>query len=105
MAITVKELEDNHLVSIKLSGFFYKRLKGMFVRFISKQDEAFTKAFIESESDPEKFFRSSEDAFDVETILILLKEIEKAAVDQKQFNEKEILEPGDEGYVEPTSEG
>jgi hypothetical protein len=104
MALTVKELQDDHIVSIKISGFFYKRVKTMFVRFLSKQNEEFTKAFIESESDPEKFFSSSEEAFDVQTMLILLKEIEKAAVEQKQFDEKEILEPGDEGYVEPTSE-
>ena len=36
------------------------------------------------------------------TVTLLLAEIEKQAQDNKLYNEKEILEPGDEGYVEPT---
>ena len=36
------------------------------------------------------------------TIILLLAEIEKRATDENLYNEKEILEPGDEGYVEPT---
>jgi SepF-like predicted cell division protein (DUF552 family) len=32
---------------------------------------------------------------------LLLAEIEKVAKDNNLFQEKEILQPGDEGYVEP----
>jgi hypothetical protein len=36
------------------------------------------------------------------TISLMLAEIEKKAVDSDNIVEKEILEPGDEGYVAPT---
>jgi hypothetical protein len=32
----------------------------------------------------------------------MISEIEKISVEQNLFDEKEVLEPGDEGYVEPT---
>ena len=35
------------------------------------------------------------------TITLILAEIEKQASSNKLFDEKEILEPTDEGYVEP----
>jgi hypothetical protein len=34
----------------------------------------------------------------------MIAEIEKISIEQKLFDEKEILEPGDEGYVEPTQD-
>ena len=37
------------------------------------------------------------------TMVLILAEIERKAVESNAFNEKEILEPGDEGYVEPTA--
>jgi len=36
------------------------------------------------------------------TLILLLSEAEKQATENKLFNEKEILERGDENYVEPT---
>lgn len=105
MAVIVKELQDEHIVSINVSGFFYKRVKGLLMRTMSKKDQSFIQEFIKAESNPAEFFKSSEEAFDLETILILIKEIENAAIEQKQYADKEVLEPGDEGYVEPTSEG
>jgi hypothetical protein len=35
------------------------------------------------------------------TITLMVAEIEKMATETNQYEEKEILEPGDEGYVEP----
>lgn len=35
------------------------------------------------------------------TVSLLLAEIEKVAKEKELFQEKEILEPGDEGYVAP----
>jgi hypothetical protein len=35
------------------------------------------------------------------TITLFLTEVEKQAKDNNLYDEKEILEPGDEGYVEP----
>jgi hypothetical protein len=38
------------------------------------------------------------------TIALLLAEIEKTATTNNLYEEKEILEPGDEGYVAPTQD-
>ena len=38
------------------------------------------------------------------TISLAVAEIERVAKEQNLYDEKEILEPGDEGYVEPTQE-
>ena len=38
------------------------------------------------------------------TTTLLLAEIERQAIANNMFDEKEILEPGDEGYVEPTQD-
>jgi hypothetical protein len=35
------------------------------------------------------------------TITLLLAEIEKTAKNNNQIEEKEVLQPGDEGYIEP----
>jgi hypothetical protein len=36
------------------------------------------------------------------TVTLMISEIERLSVEQNLFDEKEILEPADEGYVEPT---
>ena len=38
------------------------------------------------------------------TIILLLAEIERKATDENLYTEREILEPGDEGYVQPTQD-
>jgi hypothetical protein len=38
----------------------------------------------------------------MQTVTLLVAEIEAQAVVQEQFEEKEILEAGDEGFVAPT---
>jgi hypothetical protein len=36
------------------------------------------------------------------TTTLMISEIERLSVEQKLYDEKEVLEPTDEGYVEPT---
>jgi hypothetical protein len=36
------------------------------------------------------------------TVTLMISEIERISTEQKLYDEKEVLEPGDEGYVEPT---
>lgn len=51
-----------------------------------------TKKYEELDNDQRTFY----------TIVLILAEIERQATEHKQYIEKEILEPGDKGYVEPT---
>ena len=107
MAVIVKELQDEHIVSIKVSGFFYKRVKSMLFRQLNTVSEDLVKQLLDPttvEKNPH-FYTQHPEAFDIQTLFILIKELEAASIEQKQYADKEVLEPGDDGYVEPTSEG
>lgn len=101
--IKAKELNDDAILDIKVNKSFYLMakaasftiLKGMNIE--EKGDEYFksilTKKYEELDDEQRAFY----------TIILLLAEIEKQATELKLFTEREILEPGDEGYVAPTS--
>jgi hypothetical protein len=105
MAIKVKELKDDAIVSVKVNKSYYLMLKGALYYLFeqndmnSKQREASLKNIMEKEfselNDFEKTFQ---------TITRMLGEIEKEAKANDLFIEKEISEPGEEGYVEPTQD-
>jgi hypothetical protein len=102
--IKVKELKDDAVLDIKVNKSYYLMAKhASFVILQSmgipeKGDDYFkeimTKKYEELDDMQKTFY----------TIVLLLAEIERQATENKQFNEKEILEPGDEGYVEPTTQ-
>lgn len=100
MAIKVKELKDDAIISIKVNKAFYLMTKSvLFYLFtsINTQDkeqyikEAMTKEYKDLD-DVQRSFH---------TIGLLLAEIEKEAKANELYTEKEILQPGDEGYIEP----
>jgi hypothetical protein len=102
MAVTVKELKDDAIVEIKVNKSFYLMTKALsYFLFQTIKDDA------EREESLKKIMTGKyEDMNDFErsfyTVTLLLAEIEKQAQDNKLYDEKEILEPGDDGYVEPT---
>jgi len=101
MAVTVKELKDDAIVEIKVNKSFYLMTKALsYFLFQTIKDDA------EREESLKKIMTGKyEDMNDFErsfyTVTLLLAEIEKQAQDNKLYDEKEILEPGDDGYVEP----
>jgi len=104
MAIKVKELKDDAILDIKVNKSFYLMAKAASFHVLQsmniqeKGDEYFkeiiTKKYEDLDNSQRTFY----------TIVLLLAEIERQANEQKLYNEKEILQPGDEGYVEPTPE-
>lgn len=104
MAIKVKELKDDIILDVKVNKAYYMMLKStLFYLFQQQSDEA-----VREESLKRIMTGKYEDMNDLErsfyTITIMLAEIEKVAKEQDAYNEKEILEPGDEGYVAPTQD-
>ena len=101
MAVKVKELKDDALVDIKVNKNYYLMMKAtLFHLFQSIKDDN------EREESLKKIMEGKyEDMNDWErsfyTITLFLSEVEKQAKDNNLYDEKEILEPGDEGYVEP----
>jgi len=104
MAIKVKELKNDAIVDIKVNKGFYLMVKSLSyflfqtVTDDNEREESLKKIMTGKYEEMNDFERS------FYTTTLLLAEIERVAVDQKLFEEKEILEPGDEGYVEPTQE-
>lgn len=102
MAIKVKELKDDVIIDVKVNKSFYIMAKaasfyllkqmGIEDKGIDYIKEIMTKKY-EDLSDVERTFY---------TIILVVAEIERKATSDNLYDEKEILEPGDEGYVAPT---
>lgn len=102
MAIKVKELKDDALMDIKVNKAYYLMLKStLFHLFnqiadVKEREESLKKVMAADYAKMNDWERS------FYTITIMLADIEKVAGETDKYQEKEILEPGDEGYVEPT---
>ena len=105
MAVKVKEIKDDAIINVKVNKAYYLMLKeALYFIFenndmTSKQREVSLKNVMEKDypslNDFEKTFQ---------TLTRILGEIEKVAAAENLFIEKEIAEPGDDDYVEPTQD-
>lgn len=102
MAIKVNEINENAVVSIQVNKSFYMMTKALSFHLyqnIGKENqtdeylkEIMTKSYVDLDDLQKSFY----------TVALLLAEMESQFKTEKLFTEKEILQPGDEGYVEPT---
>jgi hypothetical protein len=102
--IKVKELKDDAILDIKVNKSFYLMAKAASFHVLQsmnieeKGDDYFKQIMNSKYEDLDSGQRT------FYTIVLLLAEIERQAGEQKLYNEKEVLEPGDEGYIPPTPE-
>lgn len=104
MAVKVKELQDDVLVDITVNKSYYLMLKQtLHFLFEIVKDEKLRASKIKKVTDGNY---AEMDAYERSfyTISLALAEIERKAKEDNLFSEKNILEPGDEGYVAPTQE-
>lgn len=100
--IKAKELKDDAILDIKVNKSYYLMAKAASftilqqMNVVEKGEEYFKSIMTQKYEDLDDLQRA------FYTIILLLAEIEKRATDENLYIEKEILEPGDEGYVEPT---
>ena len=99
--IKVKELKDDAIITIEVNKNFYLMTKAASFVILQGMDipekgDAYFKDIMSKEynslDEPQRAFY---------TIALLLAEIESQATKNKLYTEKEIPEPGEEGYVEP----
>jgi hypothetical protein len=100
MALKVKEMKEDAIVEVKVNKAYYQMVKSVsFYLFnqIQADDKAsYLKELLGKEySDMDDLQRS------FYTLTLLLAEIEQQVKDKNLFEEKEVLQPGDEGYVAP----
>jgi hypothetical protein len=101
MAIKVKEMKDDALIDVKVNKTYYLMVKALsfylFNQIKVDDKEAYLKSITTGEyanfDDLQKSFY---------TVTLLLAEIEQSVTKNNLFDEKEVLQPGDEGYVAPT---
>ena len=102
--IKAKELIDDAILEIKVNKSYYLMAKAASftilqqMNVVEKGEEYFktimTKQYEELDDLQRAFY----------TVILLLAEIERKATDENLYTEREILEPGDEGYVQPTQD-
>lgn len=104
MAVKVKELKDDALLSVQVNKAYYFMLKNslfyLFSQIQATGAEETEKSLARIKEADYSKMNQAEQAFFTATLMI--SEIEKLSVEQNLFDEKEVLELGDEGYVEPT---
>jgi hypothetical protein len=101
MAIKVKELKDDALVDVKISKNYYMMLKATLYYLFSSIEESERENRITTIKD-KKYVDMDQFERSFYTLTLLIAEIEKIALEQDLYEEKEILEPTDEGYIPPT---
>ena len=106
MAIKVKELKDDAIVSVPVNKSYYFMLKNnlfyLFNQIQSTGAEASEKSIETIKAADYSKMSQVEQSF--YTVTLMISEIERIALEQNLFDEKEVLEPTDEGYVEPNQD-
>ena len=100
MAIKVKELKDDAIIEVKVNKSYYLMVKCVLLHLVTtitaEDKDAYIKDAISKEyKDMDEIQRS------FYTVSLLLAEIEQVAKTKDLFVEKELLQPGDEGFVAP----
>jgi len=102
--IKVKEIKDDAIIQIPVSKGYYMMVKNLAFTLLNKmiQDNK-TEEYLK-EIGTKQYPDLDDDQKSMQTVTFLVAEIEAQATHQNLFIEKEILEPGDEGYVAPTED-
>lgn len=104
MPVKVKELKDDVIIDVQVNKNYYLMLKSTLYFIFQnlapdniKREESLERIKSAEYDKMNEFERS------FYTISLMLAEIERKAVLSDSYVEKEVLEPGDEGYVAPTA--
>ena len=102
--IKVQEIKDDAIISIQVNRVFYAMVKNLAFNLVNKliNEKKSSDAYI-AEVGTKEYADLDDDQKSLRTVTILLAEIEAQTKIQNQFIEKEILEPGDEGYIAPAT--
>tara|TARA_Y100000361_G_scaffold45498_1_gene39349 strand:- start:3175 stop:3489 length:315 start_codon:yes stop_codon:yes gene_type:complete len=102
--IKVKELKEDAIIDVKVNKSFYLMAKNtlyyLFTDRLSSSEEEREKTLAKIMTSEYKDLNDLERSF--YTLTLLLAEIESQATKNDLYEEKEILEPDDEGFVPPT---
>jgi hypothetical protein len=101
MAIKVKEMKDDAIVNIPVNKSYYLMMKGLsyylftYMGKVENPDEYLKDTLSKKYQDLDDLQKS------FYTVALFLGQVEQQTRDEEKYIEKEILEPGDEGYIPP----
>jgi hypothetical protein len=102
--LKVKEMKENAIINIQVNRAFYIMVKSLAFNLLDKLiKEKKSEEYIAAIGTKD-YTELDDDQRSVRTATLIIAEIEAQSKIQNQFEEKEVLEPGDEGYVAPTIE-
>jgi len=100
MPLKLKEMSDDAIVSIKVNKNYYEMVKGLsfylFTLITVDDKHIYLKEIIDKK--PEELDDLQRAFY---TVTLLIAEIEQQAKSNNLIVDKEVLQPGDEGYVNP----
>lgn len=100
--IKVKELKDDAIVQIPVSKGYYIMVKNAAFVLLDKMIKEKKSEEYLKEIGTKNYIDLDDEQRVLHTLTLLVAEIEAQSTHQKMFQEQEVLEPGDEGYVAPT---
>ena len=102
--IKVKELKDDAILDIKVNKSFYLMAKAASVTILKHMNVEEKGHEYISQIASKKYEDMTEMERAFYTMILVIAEIERQATENKQYVEKEVLEPGDDGYVAPSQD-
>ena len=100
--IKVKELKNDAIVQVPVSKGYYIMVKNLAYILLNKMIKENKSEDYLKDIGSKPYIELDDDQKAMQTVTLLVAEIEAQAVVQEQFEEKEVLQPGDEGYIAPT---
>ena len=95
--IKVKELKDDAILDIKVNKSFYLMAKAASVTILKHMNVEEKGHEYISQIASKKYEDMTEMERAFYTMILVIAEIERQATENKQYVEKEVLEPGDDG--------
>ncbi len=103
MSVKVKEMKDGAVLEIKVNKNFYMMTKAVSFYIFNQMHEKNPNDEYLKDVMSKKYEDLDDTQRSFYTIALLLAEIETQAKNTDIYTEKEILEPGDEGYTAPSA--
>ena len=101
MPVKVKEMKDGAILEIKVNKNFYLMSKSLSFYLFNQMHEKNPDDNYLKDSLSKKYEELDDLQRSFYTIALLLSEIETQAKNSDNYTEKEVLVPGDEGFVPP----
>jgi hypothetical protein len=101
MAVKVKEMKDDAIVDVPVNKSYYLMMKNLSYYLFTHMGKVENPDAYLKETLSKNYKELDELQRSFYTVALFLAQVEQQVKAEEKYTEKEILEPGDEGYIEP----